>query len=87
MIGNESFQSGANEYAGLSGGLSGYSVIKGHKIRLTQKGHDFAASLNNKEVLAKLKSELKDAPFKAVFKGGQKLLQFYFKKKIDLLIE
>lgn len=31
--------------------------------RLTQKGHDFASTLNNNEVLIKLKSEFKDVPF------------------------
>ena len=56
-------------------------------IRLTQNGHDFANALKNKEVLLKLKTELKDAPFKVVFEGSQKLLQHFFKKKIDSLIE
>lgn len=55
--------------------------------RLTQKGHDFAATLANKEVLEKLKVEFKDAPFKSIFDGGQKLLQHFFKKKIDSIIE
>ena len=65
----------------------GYSINHDLPLRLTQKGHDFAASLNNKLVLDKLKTELKDAPFKAVFDGGQKLLQHYFKKKIEEMIE
>jgi len=56
-------------------------------IRLTQNGHDFASALNNKEVLTKLKSEFKDAPFKVVFDGGQKLLQHLMKKKLDNLLE
>ena len=55
-------------------------------IRLTQKGHDFAKSLNDKEILLKIKSELKNAPFKAVFDGGQRLLEHFAKKKIDNLI-
>lgn len=56
-------------------------------IRLTQAGHNFANALHNKEVLSKLKSELKDAPFKTLFDGSQKLLEHYFKKKIDALVE
>lgn len=64
---------------------NGMLVIK--PIRLTQNGHDFACSLNNKEVLFKLKTELKDAPFKVIFEGGQKLLQHFMKKKLDALLE
>ncbi len=56
------------------------------KIRLTQKGDDFAKALDNKEVLSKIKSEFKDAPFKVVFDASQKLFMHYFKKKIDTLI-
>ncbi|MEM5528072.1 DUF2513 domain-containing protein [Gammaproteobacteria bacterium AS21] len=55
-------------------------------IRLTQKGHDFANALHNKEVLKKLKSELKDAPFKTIFDGSQKLLEHFLKKKLDALL-
>lgn len=56
-------------------------------LRLTQVGHDLASSLSNKEVLQKLKSEFKDAPFKVIFDGGQSLLQHFFKKKLDSIIE
>ena len=56
------------------------------KFRLTQKGHDFAKSLNNKEILKKLTTQLKDAPFKSIFDGGQKLLEHYAKKKLDQLL-
>ncbi|MDH5934455.1 MULTISPECIES: DUF2513 domain-containing protein [Vibrio] len=56
------------------------------KFRLTQKGHDFSKSLTNKEILNKLATELKDAPFKSIFDGGQKLLEYYAKKKLDLLL-
>lgn len=55
-------------------------------IRLTQSGHDFAKALNNKEVLERLKSEFKDAPFKVVFDGGRKLLEHAFKKKLNDLL-
>jgi len=55
-------------------------------MRLTQTGHEFASALNNKEILSKLKSELKDAPFKVIFEGGQKLLQHAMKKKLDGLL-
>lgn len=56
------------------------------KFRLTQKGHDFYKSLTNKEILNKLATELKDAPFKSIFDGGQKLLEYYAKKKLDQLL-
>jgi len=69
----------------LSGGDS--VTIFPARIRLTQKGHDFAKALNNKEVLEKLKGEFKNAPFKVVFDGGQKLLEHFFKKKIDSILE
>lgn len=55
-------------------------------IRLTQSGHDFAKGLGNKEVLLKIKNELKGAPFKAIFDGSQKLLTHFIKKKVDALI-
>jgi hypothetical protein len=61
-----------------------YSI---QELRLTQRGHDFANTLQNKAVLEKLKSELKDAPFNVIFEGGQKLIQHYFKKKLDNLLE
>ncbi len=56
-------------------------------IRLTQNGHDFAKALGNREVLNKIKNELKDAPFKAIFDGSQKLLCHFFKKKVDKLLD
>tara|TARA_R110001583_G_C5397870_1_gene385431 strand:+ start:368 stop:541 length:174 start_codon:yes stop_codon:yes gene_type:complete len=55
-------------------------------MRLSQKGHDFAATLNNKEVFDKLKSEFKDMPFKTIFDGGQKLLNHFLKKRMDVLL-
>ncbi|MFT6188790.1 MAG: hypothetical protein ACJAW8_000608 [Oleispira sp.] len=71
---------------GVNQSQSGRGLIINTPIRLTQKGHDFASTLNNKEVLAKLKSELKDAPFKVIFEGGQKLIQHAMKKKLDNLL-
>jgi len=56
-------------------------------IRLTQKGHDFALALQNKEVLTRLKTELKNAPFKTLFDGSQKLLEHFLTKKLDKLLE
>jgi len=74
------------EDVGLHLYLSGeYKIDYDFPLRLTQKGYDFAAALNNREVLSKLKSELRDAPFKTVFEGGQQLLTHYFTKKIDEL--
>jgi hypothetical protein len=72
--------------AGIRLNGNGSAVLVKNNIRLTQKGHDFSISLNNKEVLAKIKSELKDAPFKSVFDGGQKLLAHYAKKKFDNIL-
>ena len=72
--------------AGIRLNGNGSAILVKNNIRLTQKGHDFSISLNNKEVLSKIKSELKDAPFKAVFEGCQKLLEYFAKKKIDGLI-
>jgi len=72
---------------GVRLGHGGGSVRTDPPIRLTQKGHDFASALNNREVLAKLKSEFKDAPFKSIFDGSQNLLQHYMKKKLDNLLK
>ena len=72
---------------GMHESLSGTGTIIDIPIRLTQKGHDFACSLNNKEVLSKLKSEFKNAPFQVIFDGGQKLLQHFMKKKLDQILE
>ncbi|MDO6766068.1 DUF2513 domain-containing protein [Agarivorans sp. 1_MG-2023] len=69
---------------GLNGNKTYRKLIT--NIRLTQDGHDFAKALNNREILDKLKTELKDAPFKAIFEGGQKLLQHLAKKKLDELL-
>jgi hypothetical protein len=72
---------------GISQSIDGMDSICITPIRLTQTGHDFACTLNNKEVLLKLKSEFKDAPFKVIFDGGQKLLQHFMTKKLDTLLE
>ncbi|MGR3042708.1 hypothetical protein ABMY36_22455 [Vibrio vulnificus] len=61
-------------------------VIVERDIRLTQKGHDFASALSNKEVLEKLKAELTNAPFRVLFDGSQKLLEHYLTKKLDALL-
>jgi len=68
---------------GFTYSKDGQLYIGNIPLRLTQTGHDFLSSLNNKEVMSKLKTEFKDAPFKTVFDGGQKLLNNYFKKKMD----
>ena len=72
---------------GIRIGTGGGVTLVNSPIRLTQKGHDFSSALNNKEVLLKLKSELKDAPFKTIFDGSQKLLQHYLKKKLSDLLD
>lgn len=72
---------------GICQSLNGNYIISQFPIRLTQRGHDFAATLNNKEVLTRLKTELKDAPFKTIFDGGQQILQFILQKKLDSLLQ
>lgn len=56
-------------------------------LRLTQLGHDFASTLDNREVFERLKSDFKDAPFKIIFESGRKLIEHYFKKKLDDITE
>jgi hypothetical protein len=64
--------------------LHGNSVtIQEVDIRLTQKGHDFAKVINNKDVLAKLKSNFMDQPFDTIFEIGKELLKHVAKKKLD----
>ncbi|WP_259515499.1 DUF2513 domain-containing protein [Shewanella baltica] len=72
---------------GITMGLSGKPIIVNKDIRLTQRGHDFASALGKQEVFEKLKTEFKDAPFKVVFDGSQKLLQHFFKKKLNGIID
>lgn len=72
---------------GINFTACGRVIFSDKPIRLTQKGHDFSKAINNKEIISKLKSELKDAPFKVIFDGSQKLLQHYFAKKIDEIME
>lgn len=86
LISNQNGESEGLLTAGIRLNGNGSAVLVKNNIRLTQKGHDLSISLNNKEVLAKIKSELKDAPFKSVFDGGQKLLAHFAKKKLDELI-
>ncbi|MBZ2193292.1 DUF2513 domain-containing protein [Pseudoalteromonas arctica] len=71
---------------GFHQSISGETFVGIIPWRLTQKGHDFASTLNNKEVFVKLKSEFKDAPFQVIFDGGQKLFQHFMKKKMDSLL-
>lgn len=72
---------------GITMGVGGVVSLAAVPIRLTQSGHDFANALKNKEVLMTLKSELKDAPFKVLFEGSQKLLGHFLTKKLDQLLE
>ncbi|ASP48593.1 DUF2513 domain-containing protein [Cognaticolwellia beringensis] len=85
LISNRNFESRTLKDIGISFSKNSDVVIS-VPIRLTQKGHDFCSALRNKEVLTKLKSELKDAPFKVLFDGSQKLIQHFAKKKLDDLL-
>lgn len=87
LISNKNLECNGLRTAGITLGMNNSVSLSAVPIRLTQAGHNFANALHNKEVLSKLKSELKDAPFKTLFDGSQKLLEHYFKKKIDALVE
>ena len=87
LIGNKHGYVHNLEGIGIIRGINGGGVMLNPRIRLTQKGHDFASALNNKEVLSKLKSDFKDLPFQVIFEGGQKLIQHFMKKKLDKLLE
>ena len=87
LISNRELVTGSLKPLGIQFGSRGDVSLSIIELRLTQSGHDFASALNNKEVLQKLKLELKDAPFKTVFEGSQKLLQHFFKKKLNDLLE
>lgn len=87
LIGKETGPAYTLEDIGIKRFMSeGYQWIPGTQIRLTSNGYDFQKALSNTEVLERLKTEFKDAPFKAIFEGGQKLLEHAFKKKIDNLL-
>ena len=86
LIGNRDGDAVNLEDIGITYGSNGHSIICSVPIRLTQTGHDFASTISNNEVLQKLKTEFKDAPFKVVFEGGQKLLQHIMKKKLDAIL-
>ena len=83
LISDENLTFNGLRSIGISIGAGGGCTISGTPIRLTQSGHDFAKALVNKEILSRLKNELKDAPFKTIFDGSQKLLNHYLKSKID----
>ena len=87
LIGKRSGAAYTLKDIGIIQSLSGSTSICAIPLRLTQDGHDFALSLNNKEVMDKLKTEFKDAPFKVVFEGGQKLLQHFMKKKLESIMD
>ncbi|PKD40646.1 DUF2513 domain-containing protein [Methylomonas sp. Kb3] len=87
LIGTDSGCAFCLKDIGIIQSLSGSYHYGAIPIRLTQIGHDFALSLNNKDVLSKLKSEFKDAPFKAIFETGQKLLEFYAQKKLESIMK
>jgi hypothetical protein len=72
---------------GINFGMGQTFLLCDVPLRLTQKGHDFASALANKDVFEKLKTELTNAPFRILFDGSQKLLEHYLTKKLDALLE
>lgn len=87
LISNRDLQFNGLKSIGIIIGGGSSVTLTSTPIRLTQRGHDFAKSLQHKEILLKLKTELKDAPFKTIFEGSQKMLEHYLKKKLDALTE
>lgn len=85
LVSDKDLRSDSLDTLGISYDKSG-SIIIQKDIRLTQMGHDFASALSNKEVLEKLKKELKNTPFRVLFDGSQKLLEHYSRKKLDELL-
>ncbi|OCH70525.1 DUF2513 domain-containing protein [Vibrio diabolicus] len=85
LVSNQKLESHNLESLGITMYVHGVGLTE-QPIRLTQKGHDFANALDNKEVLSRLKSEFKDAPFRMVFDTSQKLLEHVLKKKLDSLL-
>lgn len=87
LISNRDLQVNGLKSLGITIGAGGEVMLLSTPIRLTQSGHDFANALQNKEILVKLRSELKDAPFRVLFDGSQKLFEHFLKKKLDQLLE
>jgi len=86
LISNRDFKFNGLKTIGISIGADDSVALATIPIRLTQKGHDFANALKNKDILIKLKSEFKDAPFKMIFESSQKLFEHFLKKKLDCLM-
>lgn len=87
LISNQDIEVKGLKSLGITIGAGGGVSLASTPIRLTQSGHDFAKALKNKEVLGKLRSELKDAPFSVIFESSQKLLEHFLKKRLDQLLE
>lgn len=87
LISDKDLRLSGLESIGISMCKSGPPLIFDKDIRLTQAGHDFANALDKQEVFERLKTEFKDAPFNVIFDGSQKLLQHYFKKQLNKILE
>lgn len=86
LIANDSGYARGIDDIGITRTNNHVMYVSSRCVRLTSQGHDFASSLNNREVLEKLKRELSDAPFKAIFEGGQKLLSHYLNKRLEAVM-
>jgi hypothetical protein len=82
-ISGQSLNTGDVEDVGLIPAQVGYTW-GAVPIRLTQKGHDFAAVLNQKPVLERLKKEAQDAPLSLLRMLGNALAEKYFIEKLGL---
>jgi hypothetical protein len=57
------------------------------QIRLTAKGHEFAAAMRQEEVWVIIKDNFKEASVETIFSIGKDIVKNIAKKKLDLLLE
>ncbi len=71
---------------GLVRSVDGFMSWAVLPLRLTARGHEFAAALRNKEVWATIKREFKDASMSTLWDVSKKLLEAYTKKKLEQVL-
>jgi len=68
-------------------GMGGEFTWKGHPIRLTAAGHEFAEALNKSEVWDVLKKEFKEASLSTLSNAAKQLLGAFARKQINKYFE